>query len=466
MHDGKKLSRRNLLKGVLFAGGGLAFSGGLWRTLSQIALAQPDRAEERFYVFAYFDGGWDTLLGLDPRDPSAFNADNVSATRITPGYEQQAAAEFRSAPAFAPGTDILLGPAARPLDTVADRLTVIRGMSMDTLTHEVGRRRFLTGKPPAGLTARGSAASAWLAAQFGADRLIPNLSVNVESFNPDLSSEVSAIRVGSASDMVTMLRRFEPLLDPSLALAVDEHLDREASCVRSQRSPTLRAAESARRRVRAVVEANVQAYFDFESDDPEIVALRDRYGFTKRELGSGAAQAALAYQAITQGVARVVSIRAASGLDTHFNNWERLQGPRQREGFEAIATLARHLAETEYGSSGESMLDRTYIVAFSEFMRTPLINSFGGRDHWLTNCCAIIGGKLRRTPRTQLIGASSDVGMAPQRVDLETGRVTEDPERGEVIYPEHIWRTLLVDAGMTEDRADLRVPPISVLLGA
>ena len=54
--------------------------------------------------------------------------------------------------------------------------------------------------------------------------------------------------------------------------------------------------------------------------------------------------------------------------------------------------------------------------------------------------------------------------MAPQLVDVTTGRVTEDPTAGQIIYPEHIWRTLLTDAGLEEDRADLRVGPIPALL--
>jgi len=458
-HDEKKtIGRRSLLKGVLMAGGAASLGVGGLSTLARLAAGQDDAVEDRFYVFAYFGGGWDTLLGLDPRDPGVFDDDSVGVTRILPAYGAQAAVEFQAAPAFAPGTEILLGPAARPLDAVADRLTVVRGMSMDTLTHEVGRRRFITGKPPSGLNARGSSGSAWLASRFGGERLIPNLSVGVEAFNPELPPQFSALRVGSSGDLVEMLRRREPTVQPSVDEVIAQLQQEQAECDRALSSPVLRNAESARQRMRAVLDADVQALFDFRGDDPDIVALRDRYGFDDRSLSSSGAQAALAYQALVNGVSRVVTFRAANGLDTHFDDWEDDQGPRQREGFQAIADLARHLAETPYGD-GESMLDRTFIVAFSEFMRTPLINARGGRDHWLTNSCAIVGGKARDGGR--VIGASSDTGMAPQPVELASGAVSPD---GEVIYPEHILRTLLVDAGLEEDRADLRVPAIPDLL--
>ncbi len=455
------IARRDLLKHVMVAGGvaGVGAAGGLG-ALSHLA-AQTTATEDKFYVYAYFSGGWDTLLGIDPRDPAVFNEDNVGQTRIMPGYGNQAAAQYQEAPRNAPGTEILLGPAARPLDAVADRLAVVRGMSMDTLTHEVGRRRFLTGKPPSGLNARGSSGSSWLAAQFDGSRLIPNLSVRVESFNPDLPPDVSALRVGTSTDLVAMLRRRDPTMDPLLDESVAQLLEDEASCSRALSSPTLRSAESARLRMRAVLDADVQSLFDFRSDDANIVALRDHFGFTTSQLSSGGAQAALAYQAITQGVSRVVSIQAAGGLDTHFDNWEDDAGPRQLEGWQAIADLATLLQSTPFGDTGESYLDRTVIIGFSEFMRTPLINARGGRDHWLTGSCALVGGNVRGGT---VIGASSDVGMAPQLVDRATGAVVESSTEGEVIYPEHILRTLLVDAGLEEDRADLRVEPIAALM--
>ena len=211
--------------------------------------------------------------------------------------------------------------------------------------------------------------------------------------------------------------------------------------------------------MRAVLDADIQALFDFGVDPSTIEDARLR---AKMELlhshfdlagaasGSPQAQAALAGQALTNGVSRVVSIQAAGGLDTHFDDWEDEQAERQYEGYQALANLC--------GTSGESMLDRTVIVGFSEFMRTPLINARGGRDHWLTNSCFLLGGNFGAG---RVIGASSDLGMAPQPVDLSTGRVSMG---GEVIYPEHILRTMLIDAGLEEDRADLRVGPIPHLL--
>lgn len=457
--------RRPFLRNLLLGAGAATFGAGGVGALARLARGQDAPApEDRFYVFAYFSGGWDVLLGLDPRDPGVFNSEQVGVTRIQPAYENLAIPDL--AP-VALSEDVVVGPFLGELatSTLADgtpiwqRMAIVRGMSMDTLTHEVGRRRFLTGKAPSGLTARGSTGSAWLANRFGAERLIPNLSVRVEAFNPDLPTEVSALQVSGPDDLASLLRRRDPTLEPEVDALLATFQDDEASCERTLGSPILRSADSAQRRMRQVLEADLQALFDFRTNTPEIVALRERYGFLPNQRSGSAAQAALAAQALAQGVARVVTIQAAGGLDTHFDNWEDDQGPSQQEGFDAIARLAKHLSELPYGDTGESLLDRTVIVGFSEFSRTPLINQRGGRDHWLTNSCFLLGGNVNGG---RVIGKSSDVGMSPQPVDLTTGRVSPD---GEVIRPEHILRTLLVDSGLEEDEADLRVDPVPALIG-
>ena len=43
---------------------------------------------ERYYIFCYFSGGWDILVGLDPRDPGVFSDDRLRSTLIQPGYDR------------------------------------------------------------------------------------------------------------------------------------------------------------------------------------------------------------------------------------------------------------------------------------------------------------------------------------------------------------------------------------------
>lgn len=456
MSDHRMTKRRDFLRNVLVVGGGLSAFGGALGGLAQLARAGGAASSSRHYVFAYFSGGWDVLLSLDPRDPAAFPEDDLGDHRIQPAYDQL---QSTAAPELITAGGITFGPHIGALADHAASLAVIRGMSMETLTHEVGRRRFLTGKPPSGLQARGSSGATLLASRLGREQSIPNLSIGVEAYNEDQPTYASATRVQSSTDMVQLLRAGSPALDDAQDALLQSFLQTQADCDRSRHSADLRTAEAARARMRGMLEADIATLFDL--DHASNATLKTEFRVPGREYGGPEAQALIAYQALTHGISRCVSIQAAGGLDTHFTEWSRDQGTRQERGFNAIANLIAHLREASYPEApGTSWLDHTTIIGFSEFMRTPLINDRGGRDHWLTNSCFLIGGNVRGGT---VIGASSDIGMSPQPVDLRTGAVSSS---GEVIRPEHVLRTLLVDAGITDDEADLRVEPIAALIRA
>ena len=160
-------------------------------------------------------------------------------------------------------------------------------------------------------------------------------------------------------------------------------------------------------------------------------------------------------------MSRCVSVRVSNGLDPHFDNWESDQGRNQERGFNVVARMVDDLAGREYKGTGRSWLDHTTIIGFSEFSRTPLLNPNGGRDHSLTNACFLLGGGIRGG---QVIGASSNLGMQPTAVNLQTGQSLSIPGEGEVILPEHILQTLFHEVGISESNADLRVSPINALI--
>jgi len=101
------------------------------------------------------------------------------------------------------------------------------------------------------------------------------------------------------------------------------------------------------------------------------------------------------------------------------------------------------------------------IIGFSEFSRTPLINANGGRDHWLMNACFLLGGNIGGG---RVIGASSNVGMNPTPVNLQTGASQGVEDGGEVIRPEHILQALYEEIGLTTE-PDLRVAPLTAIFG-
>ena len=148
------LSRRDFMLRSAIAGAGLGALGTLPDPMQSLAWAAKAEssvpsAKDRYFIFCYFAGGWDTLLSLDPRDPVKFNAGNLSVTHIEPGYEQLDDPPNGGKPYTvkdANGKPQLLGCYIGDLMKHLDKVSFVRGMSMDTLTHEVGRRR----APPPG----------------------------------------------------------------------------------------------------------------------------------------------------------------------------------------------------------------------------------------------------------------------------------------------------------------------------
>lgn len=461
------LSRRGLLRGLATAGGIIGVEGlirgaatGGWNPLSQLALAQAhaefDATRDRYYIFCYFSGGWDILLGLDPRDPSIFTDERLRNTLIQPGYERLDGVNRNVI--YAPNGEAMFGPHIGELVNHWDRLAVIRGMSMETLTHEAGRRRFITGRPPSGLQARGSSGAAWLAAHLGSDEPIPHLSVQVEAFNVDQPTYASALQVSTTDDLLRTLSPADPALPPLVSRQIGASLNEASQCELAQRSAFWKSAEEARQKAAQMTEGGFARRFDFRR--PEFAELRSMYGMQNTN-DSVELRGALAVQAICSGMSRCVNVEVAGGLDTHFDNWESEQGSNQERGFNVIARMASDLAAREYKDTGRSWLDHTTIVGFSEFSRTPLLNANGGRDHALTNACLLLGGGVRGR---QVIGASSDLGMQPTATNLMTGQSLSQPEAGEVIRPEHVLQTLFHEVGIPEEVADLRVSPIRALI--
>lgn len=448
------LTRRALLGGMLGTAG-LGASG--FGPLARLAFGQPAGAPDLHYIFCYFGGGWDILLGLDPKDPVRFDEASLGDTLIQPAYDQLRSS---SGELVRGSESMVFGPHIGALARHASKLAVVRGMSMETLTHEAGRRRFLTGKAPSGLQARGSSAATHLAAQLGREAPIPNLAVRVEAFNVDQPSYATALSASGVPDLLRALAPEGEALDPAARGALDRFLGRAARCRRDRRSPVARSAHASRVKAAEMVRSGLDEAFDFLADTPEMEALRDHYGIARRRsaLASYEARAALAATAIKAGVTKVASIEITGGLDTHFDEWSTDQGPRQERGFDLMARLIEDLERSPYpGGGGQSWLDRTVIVGFSEFSRTPRLNDRGGRDHSLTNACVLAGAGIRGG---QVIGASSDVGMEPVAIDLDTGR----PDRGgEAPKPEHVIQALFESAGLGGDPADLRARPLAAL---
>lgn len=199
---GCRLSRRDVIKGMAVGAGVAAF--GSWPLWSGAGAATA--ARDLTFVFAYFRGGWDLLLGLDPRDPRRFHDGNAAVTGIRPGYDRIPEIGARVQPVHTL-SGLSLGPAAAPLAAYADRLRVVRGLDMRTLVHGAGRRRFLTGRrAPA---ARGGASVTGRLAVAAARRPRSQMLIGLEPAELGLNGDEPAgtlQTVRSAVDLPTTIR--------------------------------------------------------------------------------------------------------------------------------------------------------------------------------------------------------------------------------------------------------------------
>jgi hypothetical protein len=460
--DRGALARRDVL-GAFGLGAGALLLGGLvpWRR----AGAQSAAAANRKFIFAYFEGGWDILLGLDPRDPATTNP---TQHLIDPAYSQlQGVYAGRGVQVAGPHR---FGPAVPPqILALASEVSIINGITMDTAAHEVGRRYFITGRFPRGLQAVGSSTAAEIVAQIGESTPIAHMSAGVESYATGLPPYAAALNVNSLADLLVAL---VPLasLDPAVKAAVEAFQDGPPGCeaVRMDRDGLTTALGRSVVRSRSYLKAQLDKVFDIGSADPEMAALRTLYDVNAAagDLAAPEVLAFIAGQAIKKKVSQCVSVRVAAALDTH-GEWAQDQAPRQERGWKALAALIQDLKNTPSPTApGGTLLGETTILAFSEFGRTPLFNTIRGRDHFLGNSCLVAGAGVKKGV---VVGQSAAVGMMPLETDLATGRGVETPtpmqrDSGavQILTPKHVLATVLASAGL--DGGYLRVPPISALL--
>lgn len=416
-----------------------------------------------YFIHVTFEGGWDQLLSLDPRDNTLYqDAGGV----IYPAYHLQAPnnPDFNSLLSANPsglikpsGSNITFGPAVGRLGegTLYQDLCVLRGVNMGTLTHEVGRRYFLTGKFPRGLAANGSALASELAHQVGDFTLIPNLAVGTETYNEGLESWASGLVVQGYPDLQTVLTPLGTALPAETAAAVELYLQHTGPrCEYELLNHQGQVSQYLASRVKAVnmVAENVGSLFAFTTtpSTPEMQALYEAFHISGSNnqintlLAGAPGRAMLAAQALTNGVAQGVAIKLADGIDHHDDTYLTDHFAAIKAGFDALADLIVYLQQTIHPQTGKSYWQHTALLVSSDFARTPNLNARSGRDHHLSASCLVAGPGIRGN---QVIGATDERNFEGQGVELSTGAVVGS--NGVVLRPPDIQATLLEGLGLS-----------------
>ncbi len=136
--------------------------------------------------------------------------------------------------------------------------------------------------------------------------------------------------------------------------------------------------------------------FDLEKEDTK---LREAYG--KNRFG----QSCLLSRRLIEAGVRFVTV-TDGGWDTHSNNFKGLKT--------RIPPIDQGLPQLLIDLEDRGMLDTTLVCWFTDFGRTPKINSASGRDHWSTAGFAVMAGA--GIPAGTILGAT----------DAEGGYVSKD----------------------------------------
>jgi uncharacterized protein (DUF1501 family) len=416
--NGSHLCRRSLLKGAL---GGAAMYA-LWPIRPLLAQSA---AGHRF-VACFLDGGWDVLLAGDPRDPAG------SYEGIDLGLNMLAA-EYRDPfPVSMGGTEQLWGPTMRALEPHADLATFFRGINMNTVSHQTAKSYSHTGREPAGAVARGDSIATVAASVHDQGTLLPNAAISIPSYNRAFDNRFSAIRMNDPREISDLIGGTRGALPEGVEGLLHDALEDAYSCVSPAYSGRLPEDELriSRDRILKLQQQDVVTRFDFNADTPEMNEIRALYPLNN---GTGRATATAA-QLLRTELSAAVTTRVRGGFDTHRNEWATAQPERLVEAFEAIGAMLTHLR------NDDPSFERTTVLIYSEFARTPKINGDGGRDHWFADTMMVFGSTLK----SGVFGASNEQDLGLLAVDPVTG---QPDESGIQLRPEHVMATLVQSLG-------------------
>lgn len=373
---------------------------------------------DQFFIIIHAAGGWDVTLWADPRNErkgliepaSSANTENGHIKHWQPKKLDGGVMTFEP---LAPGnTSLRLGPAIGDLYDLRDRLTIVNGLAMNTVSHDDGTTFSVTGRHRQGGTIPASSVDVMLANEFGTMQMIPDVVLKFPAsyVGDQLDRRVIPMRVPAVESLVKTLDRTDQYFSDDDRADITSVLTDEAR----------RLAERAR---------YPQAYEQLASQHQSLPALLGNdfkqafatralqakypgFNYQSRSQGTNALSAAFAVEALQRNLVRCVGF-GLGGLDTHHANY-RGHALTLQDMFDVVAQLVKLLDVTPHPVKTSAKLsEHTHILVLSEFCRTPQINLSGGRDHYPNNSALVIsprfkgGREFGKTDGEQLLPAIS-----------------------------------------------------------
>lgn len=347
-------------------------------------------------VLVVASGGWDTSFCLDPK-PDVGTVDGPGSVWGGGLEDVRSWGEI----------EVAVNDERRPsvsafFDRWSDRVAVINGVAVGTLSHTRSLARVLSGH--------------W------------------DERHPDLAAVFGASGSGTPLGAVDLcgLGRFGPyagtsarwglqgqaraLLDPAAAFASPDG-DHEgpwwAPATDERRAMDRWLAGRSEGLVERWPEA-AAAVRDWEATREPAVALRDAQPPVGRGMpwgwaASGQGDVDLVVDLLARDLCRSVVVSTRQHWDTHA-----ALGAQHASWNRTCYALDRLLE----GLEGAALLDRTTVLVVSEMSRTPVLNGQGGKDHWPWTSFLVAGAGVRGGTR---LGGTDEL-LRGVRVDPESGR--------------------------------------------
>lgn len=397
------MNRRQLLAMI-----GACGLSGLTRRLN----AAPAKTSEDFFIFIHAAGGWDVMLWADPRTERKGLVDppSLSNTDIG-GLEHWKTVGDSFEPIVSP-TSQRFGPAIGKLYDLRDRITIVNGIAMNTVSHEDGTTFSTTGRHRTGGAVPESSIDVLIANELGTNQLMPDVAVKFPSsyVGAKLDRRSVPLRLDTVDAVARAFSRSHRFLNTDDRAGLTAVLTQEAKDLAADsRSPVFDQLAIQHHDLASLMTGDFTEAFASKR-------LRQAYPeFNYRgRLGESPLAGAFAVEAMKRNAVRCVGFSLA-GLDTHTAN-QRQHGLILQEQFAVIATTLKLLDKLPHPTLRNTKLsERTHILVVSEFCRTPHINPAGGRDHYPNNSALIISPRFR-AGRT--FGATDPEQVLPIRGSL------------------------------------------------
>lgn len=373
--------------------------------------AQANYPPQRKLIWVNMGGGWDILETTDPKPQSTANL--------------QMLYDWGQANAVAGASDgARIGRWMPHIAGVGADLLVIRGLAMGTTSHPAGTTYMDTGILSNTGIVNSASIPAIIASESQATIPIVQLAGgSAPQTDRGLLKPVSVVRAGN----LDLYRSMYPTDDAAIQrrLAVLDFLKTSIQRVQDEvgKNDRLKDLSAAEAKVRGQFAANVGSKLALTAADRELFQQN-----APAKLDANARDAvALALKLVNNDIVTCVNI-GFGGFDTHQSQNARL---------EPLLTGADYLlGQLVAGLRASGRLDSTLIILYSDFGRTPKVNSANGRDHWPVGGAIAMGGGIAGG---RAVGATSDDALAAATlIDPNTGIVTTDSATGVQLNPTHV----------------------------